>query len=356
MQLQKNHNYNFQGNSFPGILQEVVILLCENKTDSFIENTEIRQIELQNSNDLVDLDLNKYGFHPVTNSIQNGHKWTSLFIDEARLNILQKVVEKNDVSFLGHFASVNVGIVTGRNDFFVLQKSQVRSQNLFEFVSPIIGKTSALKKTEFNHLDFANYSNDFPSYLLDLHGINDEAFSPELVNYLEIGEEEHVHEGYKCRIRKRWYVVPSAHKSDGFLFRQIYKHPLLVNNSANAACTDTIHRVILKAESKLSMEALSLAFVNSLTFAYSELIGRSYGGGVLELEPREALMLPIPTTNISAINKDLVNEYLMNQEIEAALDYTDNILLIDGLGLNRNQVSKIRSVWHTLRDRRLGRG
>jgi hypothetical protein len=41
-------------------------------------------------------------------------------------------------------------------------------------------------------------------------------------------------------------------------------------------------------------ELLAGIFFNSLTLAWAEVCGRSYGGGVLELEPREAEELPIP--------------------------------------------------------------
>ncbi len=36
------------------------------------------------------------------------------------------------------------------------------------------------------------------------------------------------------------------------------------------------------------MELLPLAFLNSATLFSAEMVGRSYGGGVLKLEPKEA--------------------------------------------------------------------
>jgi adenine-specific DNA-methyltransferase len=40
------------------------------------------------------------------------------------------------------------------------------------------------------------------------------------------------------------------------------------------------------------------SFYNSLTLAYSELYGRYYGGGVLELTPNEFKIVPIPYVNL----------------------------------------------------------
>jgi adenine-specific DNA-methyltransferase len=340
---------------FPGILQEVIILLCEGKSSKLVDGPQIRLIELENGSSLSELKLAEYSFHPVTDSIKDGHKWTSLFVDDQRLKQLWDAGKNVSAPPLGAFAKVNVGIVTGRNKFFVLPKSFVEAQDLYEFVTPLVGKTSAFKKTSFTYSDFEKYADEFPCYLLDLDGISETDFNKNLKKYIELGEDEEVHKGYKCRIRKKWFVVPSVHKSDGFLFRQVYKYPLLVDNSANATCTDTIHRVILRDTSTLSIQQLSTAFVNSLTFAFSELIGRSYGGGVLELEPREALMLPVPIENISQVDPRILNNYLENQEIEKALNYSDNILLKQGIGLSDAQVQQIRSVWHDLRDRRLNR-
>ena len=62
-------------------------------------------------------------------------------------------------------------------------------------------------------------------------------------------------------------------------------------NGAKATSTDTIHRVRVKKD--VDIRLLTTVFFNSLTLAWAEVCGRSYGGGVLELEPREAEELPI---------------------------------------------------------------
>jgi hypothetical protein len=100
---------------------------------------------------------------------------------------------------------------------------------------------------------------------------------------------------------------------------------------------------------------MAAAFCNSLTFAWAEVCGRSYGGGVLELEPREAEELPIPLDAAAAIDEKKLDGILRNSGVEAALDYSDPILLGDGLGMSTSEVKAVRDCWVQLRDRRKNR-
>ena len=103
--------------------------------------------------------------------------------------------------------------------------------------------------------------------------------------------------------------------------------------------------------------ALAAVFHNSVTFAFAEITGRSYGGGILELEPAEAEQLPIPAPAHAgaelACDVDLL---LKANEIQKALDVVDRHVLIDGLGLSGDVVAQCRAAWVLLRDRRTRRG
>src|SRR5437588_7692967 len=117
-----------------------------------------------------------------------------------------------------------------------------------------------------------------------------------------------------------------------FMLRQVHSYPKIILNDADATCTDTIHRVRLRNGTPARTVAAS--FLNSLTFAFSEVIGRSYGGGVLELEPNEAEKLPLPLSGANMLNLDELDKLLRENNINAVLDITDRVLLQDGLGLS----------------------
>jgi hypothetical protein len=145
-----------------------------------------------------------------------------------------------------------------------------------------------------------------------------------------------MHTGYKCRIRKRWYVVPSVWTPHAFLLRQVHQYPKLILNEAAATCTDTIHRV--KFKHGAAPRAVAAAFLNSLTFAFAEIIGRSYGGGVLELEPNEAEKLLLPLGGADQLDIDELDRLLRAGNISAVLDITDRVLLSEGLGLSAEEI------------------
>ena len=98
-------------------------------------------------------------------------------------------------------------------------------------------------------------------------------------------------------------------------------------------CSVTIHRVRVAAG--VDVDMLCASMVNSLTFAWAEVCGRSYGGGVLELEPREAERLLIPYRFSAGIDVEYVDQRLRAGDLEGALDHGDRALLKDGCGFFR---------------------
>ncbi len=176
-----------------------------------------------------------------------------------------------------------------------------------------------------------------------------------VTNYLAEGDADGVPMGYKCRIRKRWWQVPAVWVPDGFMLRQISAHPRLAANLAGAVSTDTVHRVRVRPD--VSMQQLSAVAHNSATFALCEVLGRSYGGGILELEPSEAEDLPVPDpVLVTATLVQKVEELLRERRGDDALDLVDQTVLVDALGFAPAEVAALRSAWVKLRDRRGDRG
>ena len=336
---------------FDGIQQEVVLLLGE-KNGS--DHTGIRTIELDGIDDLQTYEHTTLSREQLKVMDHSTEKWTMYFLNEEELALLRRLKDHSGLTTAGYVIDVDVGIVTGLNEFFVLTQEQVEKHSLMPYTQRIVGRSAQLPGIRFSEEDWlANVEKQSPAFLVNPP---DEPFYrlPEsLQDYVTSGEEKGINKGYKCRIRNRWYVVPSAWIPQAFMLRQVHHYPKIVLNDAAATSTDTIHRV--KLRNGVPARTVAASFLNSLTFAFSEVIGRSYGGGVLELEPNEAEKLPLPLIGADALNLEEFDRLLRENNISAALDITDRVLLQEGLGLSSEETMMLRNIWQKLRDRRINR-
>ena len=337
---------------FPEIQQEVVLLLADGRRRNAKAPGEMRVRQVRNGGAL--LATGPCAPHAEPNidpgRLAGEQKWTALFLEEFEAALLQTAAESAEVHRLGGLADVDVGVVTGRNRFFVIDEELAQRLEVGDRALDVVGRTSALRSIRFTGADMRCYAQANPSKLLHLSGLRQTAFSAMLTAYLAQGEAEGVDAGYKCRVRNRWFDVPSVGVPDAFLFRQIHTAPLLVANQAGATSTDTIHRV--RIHTGVDRERLCGAMVNSLTFASAEIGGRSYGGGVLELEPREAEHLPVPYRFAEDLDLDYLEARLRAGDLASAVAHGDEVLLRRGYGMSRSEVNAAHSGWNRLRQRR----
>jgi adenine-specific DNA-methyltransferase len=336
---------------FEGIQQEIVLLLGERNGS---KSTGIRTIELEDANDLHVYDHDALIDSPLKEMDHTTEKWTMYFLEKEEIHLLRKLREHPGLTRAGHVLDVDVGVVTGLNEFFVLTAQQVEDLNLSAYTRPLVGRSGHLQGTIFQEADWrTNAENQLPSFLLDAPDQPFEQLPEQLKSYIARGEANGANLGFKCRIRNRWYIVPSVWNPDAFMLRQIHSYPKIVLNQAAATSTDTIHRVRLR--NGIPAPMIAAAFLNSLTFAFAEIIGRSYGGGVLELEPNEAEMLPIPLQGAERLDIQYLDTLLRKNDIESVLNITDRVLLAGGLGLGGQDIQLLRSIWKKLRNRRTNR-
>ena len=332
---------------FDGVLQEVVLLLGTRGTGP----ASIRVVEVEDVNSLPSTgSLKKLPRAPALR--HDTEKWTKYFLEPNSIEALRSV-RASGLRRLGEIADVDVGLVTGRNQFFVMRPSGGKQRDITRHLEPLVSKSSHLRGIQFADADLDDLRNaDALCELLALDGANEPASDDALASYIAAGEAGGVHEGYKCSIRKHWWAVPSRWTPDAFLLRQIYDHPRIIANLTDATSTDTIHRVrMLNGVPPIKLAAAS---INSVTFAFSEVMGRSYGGGVLELEPREAEGLPFPSPKgLTMRDVSKVDKLLRRGDLIAALDHVDSRLLAH---LDADLVAELRAIWERLRDRRLARG
>ncbi len=336
---------------FKNIQQEVVLLLCEKKTS---KNKGIRTIECENLEDLNTIDfkaINGSNVKPIDHSTE---KWTKYFLSEDEIALLKRFKEDKRLVPCSKILEVDVGLVTGRNEFFMLDESQVKEWNLEKYTIPVVSKSNQIKGLTFSEKDFKeNSKSGHSAHLFLPPNESFENLPKECQKYIEYGETKGFHTGYKCRIRKRWYITPSLWSPDGFALRQVGDYPKLAVNETGASSTDTVHRVRFKEN--VNKQLATVSFLNSLSFAFSEITGRSYGGGVMTFEPTEVEEIRIPVLKDLDIDFEKIDLLIRNRKIEEVLDIIDQELLIKKHKFTEEEVQRLRAIWKKLASRRNNR-
>ncbi|MEG1502449.1 MAG: class I SAM-dependent methyltransferase [Synergistaceae bacterium] len=352
-QLSKITLITFEKLIFPDIQQEVVVFIGEKGK----QEKGIRIIEMNDLSDFSKLDLSKNGYQKLQHVKE---KWTKYFISSKEIEIIQDI--RTDARFvkLSDLGVINVGITTGNNDYFSVDQATVEEYELKPIVLPLIGRSSHAHGIYFTQDDWIkNVNSGKKAMLVNFSDDSMDKLLPKHVKYILKGEKEKQNIGYKCSIRENWFVVPSVWVPDAFFLRRNNLYPKFVLNRCGAVSTDTMHRI--KFNEDVDAETAMLSYYNSISFAFTELCGRSYGGGVLEILPGEVgnIMLPI----IKELDED-TKKYLLkeiddvvrkNEDIEQALNLVDNHLLVKFLGIDEVLCQKCRVIWKKLQKRRLGR-
>lgn len=334
---------------FSSAQQEVVLLLGEKLSSQ----KGIRMIEVENADSLQSLNVYS-SVYEVKDLDHDTEKWTQYYLSNDEIALLRRLRADNRISRSEDLFDVNVGVVSGENDFFLIDEKTREQYALEECTIPIVGRAEQLQGVAFSVKDLQKQVDAGKKMFLftpedrEYHDLSQAARK-----YIDYGVSRGYHKGYKCRIRKHWYVVPRTWKADAFMLRQVNKYARIVFNGTEAQNTDTLHKI--RFLPGVNAESVSAAFLNSYTLALCEVMGRSYGGGVLTFEPGEVRKLSIPVCGAERIDCQLIDKYARENRISDVLDYNDRILLEDGLGLAHSDVLMLREVWDRLSSRRIDR-
>lgn len=340
---------------FPDIEQDIIVFIGEKA----VEEKGIRIIEAKNLDDFSALDLKRTEFQQIP---QAKEKWTKYFVTVAEMNLIQRIRTDSRFAKFSEYALSHVGITTGNNSYFSITEDVCKQYELENVTLPLIGRGSHAHGITFTEEDWTeNKRAGKRARLIAFpESIPCRDYPLKHREYIRLGESNGENAGYKCSIRDRWYVVPSVWVPDAFFLRRNHFYPKLVLNKCNAVSTDTMHRIRFFVG--VEPENVLLSYYNSISFAFTELCGRSYGGGVLEILPGEmgTIMLPKVTDIDSHFRTDLikrVDEIVRRdgEHIELALDIVDRELLVGLLGIDADWCARCRVIWKKMQRRRLGR-
>ena len=339
---------------FPDIEQEVVVFIGEKGK----EEKGIRIFEMNNLDSFARFKLEWNGFQKLQHVKE---KWTKYFVNPNEMSLIQELRNDNRFAKFSEYGLINVGITTGNNGYFSITEETTEQYDLANVTLPLIGRSSHARGIYFTQEDWEkNKGIGKRARLINFPEIPYDEYPDGHKKYISFGEKNGEHEGYKCSIRDRWYIVPSVWIPDAFFLRRNNLYPKFVLNRCGAVSTDTMHR--MKFNEGVTPENILLAYYNSVSFAFTEICGRSYGGGVLEVLPGEMGNILLP--KVDAVNPKLRETLLAHidsvvrngEDIETALNIVDEELLVKTLGIDSEICRKCRVIWKKMQRRRLGRG
>jgi adenine-specific DNA-methyltransferase len=340
---------------FSGAEQEVVLLLADGAlaTPSARNRCRVALSESQSVQDVVSQPATVILAQASPKTIRHdSEKWLKYFLTAREIEFMRELRSSSAATPLSSHASVDVGVVTGKNAFFVLSGENARARRVFEHTIPLVSRSVQLKGARIDVAEWNALADAGDRvYLLHLAPLNGRPLGSALAAYVKSGVDDGIHQGYKCSVREPWYAVPSVWTPDAFMFRQIYDFPRVVVNRADATSTDTIHRVRCK-------ETPELVVANTysyLTAASAEIEGRSYGGGVLELEPTEAERLLVPARLGPSIELGECDRLIRQGRLHDVLRENDRLLLRGHLGLSASECGMLAGIWQRMAGRRSAR-
>lgn len=166
--------------------------------------------------------------------------------------------------------------------------------------------------------------------------------------YISFGESHGVNQGYKCRVRKPWYLTPGLEIPDIVLtvFGDV---PKMLLNNGNFYVSNSLLGGFSK--NKIAKE-LICRWYNSLTLLSVETTIHSLGGGTLVLIPGETDRLEI----ISDFPSDLVDSiynklsaFATTHTTADIYEFGDNIVLKEIYGFSEEDIKSIKKSLQILR-------
>jgi adenine-specific DNA-methyltransferase len=308
------------GEVFPAVQQAVVLLLCDNEATGSGGLCQLSFAELEQGSVPGGVPAPAWGWST---------KWTHLFLSEGERSSVDASFGCLGWERLSAYGRVEVGVVTGFNKFFIVPRHKAQQLGNGRYFKPIVTSARDLSGIDLTEDDFRLLVDQGrPSFVL--HTVEPESdLSLALQAYLNEGVEGGIHQRFKCRTRVPWYGVPSVWNAHALLLRQAGTIPKMVHLSCACTATDTIHRVRWKAPHLGRRHVVS--FLNVWTLLACELMGRSYGGGVLELMPGEAnaLFLPPPVPALDAV-VITVDGLVRQRQFEDAVDVVSRVVCPSG--------------------------
>lgn len=202
------------------------------------------------------------------------------------------------------YASAQIGVVTGANSFFILNKRGAEEFGFGEKATvPIFTATADLDGLK-TPVAVKKVLIQFPQ------------LTKRRRSYIGSGIELDLDKRSHCVRRTPWYQVDIGKVPDAIFTYRVSTIPYMSLNPSGSQCTNTLHKIFFNSDvSKRQRKWIALSMLSSISQLSLEHHGRHYGNGVLKIEPstlKSALVfgpknLKLPTSQFNAVSNLLQN-------------------------------------------------
>jgi len=289
-----------------------------------------------------------------------GARWTPIHVQGPTAEAFDVMTRPTSFVPLRTLGDTSLGMVTGSNKFFTLSPERVRvlgipRRDLLRVSPPGSSHLRGLALTDSAMTRLGQRGKS--TWLL----YPSSKPAPQTLAYIKSGETAGIDTAYKCQVRTPWWRVPRLRPADLLLTYMNADAARITTNQARALHLNSIHGVYLKEDVReIGRDVLPIASLNSLTLLSAEIVGRSYGGGVLKMEPREADHWMMPGASLLADTHDAliglkprVQRLLQSKRLLAAVALVDDVILAT---LTESQLEAVREDHAAFMQRRLTRG
>lgn len=267
---------------FPDIQQQVILLFAS----AFGTSTDAIQLEMYESlieyKKSIDTKQAKYKYINLTHFLDTERSFIRAILPQRLSELLDSISSK--LTPMTNVCTWNIGYVSGNAPFFHPTQELCNQYGLSDSLHRNIAKAKQLR-------EFGLYtSQEKDTEKTVLFYPNPHNLSEEEKNYIRYGEQNNVQNGYKCKNRSPWFLVPDVKRAD-VLLSGFSNFPKLVINDGNYLASNSLLVGTLSTE--INIDQFVAGWYTNLTLLFCELHFRALGGGVQTPTPGETKEIQI---------------------------------------------------------------
>ena len=260
--------------------------------------------------------------------------------ENATDEILSQYQSRYGFTKFSNHADVKIGVVTGAVNHFILTKQKAN-----EFGIPA-----------HRLVPIITNSDEFPKYILtgkkNLRLLvalkkNDHL---KYRKFMQLGTTQ----GYDLRAhsirREPWYAVKVGDVPDAFFHYRISKIPYLLPNDNGVQCTNAFHRIYFKGLTPTEKKWIYVSMLSLPSQLSIELNSKTYGRGILKIEPKSlknSIVLKKNDTCINHIYNTTIKLLSQNKKEEAIVSATE--FIYGKIAINKDLIDATNHLIKSLR-------